>query len=339
MSRLDDAGEVIELAQALGLSGKPVDSIIEFCRRRIDGWLSENGPVEMIGELEALVADRLRIVFEEFESDEELTSLIQKYVSMGDAGFASLAMEFEGETFGILTERRRVSGAARDRYVAFIDCRGEKAARRFFTRWHEIAHVLTLTRQVELPVQRSARHPLERLMDEIAGHLGFFDALFDPVVSRHHAGGRLSFAAVEAIRKDYCPKASFQATLFACQRRLATPILYIETGMGYKTSDLRKLRAQRKATSRRSRPEAKLRVQMCVPNEAAVKSKLQIVRNMRVPESSILHPLLANEDEVAEGRENLSAWRFSSGKSLPACEVWVEARRLADRAIALVQPL
>jgi len=61
--------------------------------------------------------------------------------------------------------------------------------------------------------------------------------------------------------------------------------------------------------------------------------------NMRVPESSVIHRLLTDgKEEHATGDENLSDWKFFSGSSLTDCEVWIEARRLPDRVIAIVQP-
>ena len=61
--------------------------------------------------------------------------------------------------------------------MAVIDCRGGKLARRFFTRWHEIAHRLTThaDRGDEEPAYRSEHDPIERMMDEIAGHVGFYE--------------------------------------------------------------------------------------------------------------------------------------------------------------------
>ena len=46
-------------------------------------------------------------------------------------------------TYGALVQRRNAGPTDPDRFVAVIDSRGGKLARRFFTRWHEIAHRLT----------------------------------------------------------------------------------------------------------------------------------------------------------------------------------------------------
>ena len=339
MSRLDREHDVIELARELGLSGKPVEAIVGFCQSRIDGWVADVGGVRSVDQLEALVTERLQTVFEEFWSDDQLTDAIKKYTSQGEGAFASLRTQLDGDTFGSLMERRNIQGDACDRYVAFIDCRRKKGTRRFFTRWHEIAHVLTLTQQVELPAHRSTNHPIERLMDEVAGQVGFYDPLFRPIMAKYHQNDRLSFSTVDAIRQDYCSEASFQATLFACQRRLPTPVIYIEAQMGYKAGEQRQLNSKQMTLFEEDPPEAKLRVSMTVPNAAATNRKFQIIQKMRVPESSVIHCLFTNDEEESSGQENLNAWEFSGGGSLAECDVWIEARRLPDQVIAIVQPM
>ena len=72
MTRLDRAPEIIDLAAELGVGGSsPVDGILDFCRRRIDGWVAEAGSVAGIEALESLVVQRLQMVFEEIRTDED----------------------------------------------------------------------------------------------------------------------------------------------------------------------------------------------------------------------------------------------------------------------------
>lgn len=71
---------------------------------------------------------------------------------------------------------------------------------------------------------------------------------------------------------------------------------------------------------------------------AAARRSLQIIRNMRAPESSLLFRLFGSNQEEACRQENLRSWRFSGRGSLPDLEVWIEARRLPDRVAAIVQP-
>jgi DNA-binding MarR family transcriptional regulator len=61
MTRLNHAPEILKLAAELGAgAAAPVDSILGYCRRRIDGWVAEAGGVTGIDALESLVTQRLK---------------------------------------------------------------------------------------------------------------------------------------------------------------------------------------------------------------------------------------------------------------------------------------
>src|SRR5207248_171527 len=112
-------------------------------------------------------------------------------------------VSLDDSTFATTYARNHVRRGGR-KYVAFVDCRTQgKAARRFFTRWHEIAHLLTLTKQLVLPFHRSAgdESAEERLMDVIAGEVAFHSSLFQPVLDGElQQLGRLTFAGIERVR-------------------------------------------------------------------------------------------------------------------------------------------
>lgn len=340
MSRLDQESDVVALARELGLRGHPVEAVVGFCEERIGCWAADAGGVKSVAALEQLVAGRLQLTFEDVCSDDELEQIIGKYVAEREYVFATLRDELGPTTFGLTIKRKHRRPAAGGKYVAVIDCRGEKAARRFFTRWHEVAHLLVLEKELAAPVRRSTHDPVERLMDEIAGRVGFYEPIFGPVFAREHCKPLLELRTVEAIRTAYCDRASFQATLFACQRRMNTPVVYVEAEMKYKAEEERRLRSGQRRSLADDPPVAKLRVGLAVPNEAANDGGFRIAPNMRVPAGSIIHKLHfdANAEE-AFGSENLVAWEFSNGNSLPDCEVWVDARKVGERVIAVVQPV
>ncbi len=66
----------------------------------------------------------------------------------------TLEVELSGETFGI-TIKRHCREEWEPLYVAVIDCRGDKGARVYYTKWHEIAHVLTLTDETRTCFKRT----------------------------------------------------------------------------------------------------------------------------------------------------------------------------------------
>lgn len=346
MSRLAHEPDIIELAESLGLgpADDPVGAILALCRRRIDRWVEASGGVASAEDLEALVARRLQLAFEEIHEDGDFERLKQVYAAgKRDPVFAAMRLKFEDEgnpTYGALVRRNGVADDAPDRYVAVIDCRGTKSARRFFTRWHEIAHRLTTHADggATEPGYRSEHDPIERMMDEIAAHIGFYGPIFDPAFRRaSESGPLLTFGMVEAIIREAFPTASFQATLFACARRMTTPVVYLEGALNYKKEERRKLAMP--SLFGDDPPPSELRAVKVVPNTAAQRDGFTIPTNMRVPASSVIHRLFeADPQTTGEGRECLSQWE-SRGKSLGARAVAVEGHKVGDRVIAIVQPV
>jgi hypothetical protein len=336
---LDLQQEISVMAAALGVpTERPAKSILEFCRSKILGWLPHGKMVATISELEKLVCGKLRLVIEEVWSDEALEKLIRKYMSMGELGFGGLAHQLDNTTFGTLYERFRADGRSHDRFIAFIDCRtAAKAARRFFTRWHEIAHALTNYNQLELPLKRSRMcgSPTERMMDAIAAEIGFFDPLFLPLLDTEiQRSGRLTFAGVQRLRAHHSGDASFQATLNASVTRLSFAAAIVEAEVVHKKSELSSLASrQRSLFPAPPPPPKRLRLTSVVPNAAGRKMGLHDL--LRVPEDSTLWRAYHEEREV-DGAENLSMWEHS-GVPLNSMEVSIEARHLEDRVLGLIQ--
>jgi hypothetical protein len=343
MTRLDAAPEILELARELGVgAGAPVDGILDHCRRQIDGWVAEAGGVANIDALESLVTRQLQMVFEEIRSDGDWDRLTEVYArGKREIVFAGMRSKFDdGDnlTYGALVQRRKAGADDPDRFVAVIDGRGFKLARRFFTRWHEIAHRLTTHADMPVPVYRSEHDPIERLMDEIAGHVGFYGPIFDPAYRQaSFEKPHLKFATVEAIISEAFPAASFQATLFACARRLTTPVVYLEAMLAHKKEVKRKLKTPSMFGD--DPPLGELRAVKVIPNKAAQQEGFTIPTNMRVPVKSVIHQLFDAEPLTDDdGQECMSQWE-SQGKTLERRAVVVEGRKVADRVIAIVQPV
>ena len=345
MKKLDSEYEIHKLAAGLKVDWQQnaVQNIIALCHEKISKWTKGIFKIRSIQELEALVCEKVKLVFEEIYSEDDLNAVIRKYVGLGEPIFATLKTDLDEKTFATLIERRRIDGNSHDRYVAVIDCRGNKVARRFFTRWHEIAHLLTLQGQLQLPLHRSTtdRSPTERLMDTIAGEIGFYDPLFGPILRDEIAKeGGFTFATAERVRNRFCPEASFQATLNACVNRFDAPMLLVEIGLGYKKEEERQMFSSQTTLFSDERPKPRLRVSTTIGNERARGTSLKIHRNMQVPAASMLYDFFFTEDDhpakEAEGFENLNIWRHSDGGSLANIFVKIRVRRFENSVLALI---
>lgn len=348
MTRLDQHPDVRRLAKTLTRTDtdSPVDAIVQHCLTKVRNGIPDLNTISHIGELQERLCSHFRLVLEEIWNEEDLSRLIRKYIARQELVFASVPEQLKPPTtFGILLERRRVKADSPDRYVAIVDCRGDKAAKRFFTRWHEIAHLLTLDRQLELPLFRTiseAKCPLESVMDIVAAKTGFYAPLFVPILEAElSALGRLSFEGVERVRTAYAKEASFDSTLLACIEHTPHPLIYVEAGLGLKRSEERRLADNQLTFLPSARPSQKLRVLRAVPNPLARNIGWCITPNMRIPESSIIfekfeNKLLPEALQDTYGEENLTSWVYSNGSSLKSIAVRILARRRSQRVIALI---
>jgi hypothetical protein len=246
----DREDEVRSLAEDLGLhpgDGTPCligQSIVEDCRRQVDAWVSQAGAVRSIDQLEKLVSGRLQMVTEEISEDRDFDRLTETYARQKrDPIFAVLRDHFddvENPIYGALIRRRKATLQDGDRFVAVVDCRGTKRRRGFFTRWHEIAHRLTThsERRIEkhatpellaIPVFRQEDDPIERLMDDIAGELGFYHRLFLPALEHLTDRDRgVTWRTIDSLRDLHFPAASFHATLTSAVLRSTRPLAFLE---------------------------------------------------------------------------------------------------------------
>jgi len=243
MIRPDSSPEVHELACKLGIdTTDPAVGIVVDCRRLVDSWVSQAGGIgpqglSDISAFESLITRKLSMVVEEIQTDEDFDRLTDKYArGLGDYVFAGLRAKFDDPelpAFGVLIERNTPSKTANDLFVAVIDCRdeltGEKYARRYFTKWHEIAHRLTTHRSSADPAFRAHEDPIETLVDAVASELGFYEPFLGPALQEVLSNENwLTFEMIESIILRVFPQASFQATLFACMRLMPTPMVYLE---------------------------------------------------------------------------------------------------------------
>ena len=269
-------------------------------------------------------------LFEKVTTDEDLRLIQQKYVLRGERIFATLDQELSEDVFAI-TYRRNNREGWEPEFVSVIDSRGSKAARAYFTKWHELAHLLTLTDQLRLSFRRThiakGNSPEEALMEVIAGHFGFYGPFIKP-----RMGGAISFESIEALRREVCPEASQQAALIGIVKAWPHPCLLVNARLATK-----KGAAFQRDLFPSNNSGSSLRAVHVTINEAARQKDLAIFENMRVPETSIIHRVFPGIPH-GEAVENLSSWETSKGFRLADRLVEVKAKRSWQSVDALIVP-
>jgi hypothetical protein len=332
--KLKQSPQIWKLATDLGL--KPKDDalaeIVKFCAKRIRAMLAEFMCDDLSGLLLAAAA-KLDTVFIEVRSDDDIASVRRQFIDRGEVAFVNLESQLAPDVFAITYSLLKARRGDRQ-FVSIIDCRGEKAWRTYFSKWHELAHLLTLTPQTRLKFCRThcvaeQKDPEEAAMDVIAGAVGFL-----PELIRKHATGGISFDKVLQLREKLCPEASFQASLIGITSSWPTPTLLIQPGLGLRKRE--QIRADQNSFGFRDKPEPVLRALSVGSNEAAKAVGLQVHRNMRVPETSVIHKVFSGEANHLKTAEDLAWWKASDGSSLSPTTVFVEAKRFGEEIYALV---
>jgi hypothetical protein len=336
--KLKESIQIRTLVADLGIkpTGDPVADIIHYCEQRIDEFMLDFPDCNTLSQCLECVAGKVGTYFEEVHSDDELYQLKQKYIEQSEKGVANLEEELSADTFGI-TIRRAYHEEYEPPYVSIIDCRGDKSTRAYFTKWHEVAHLLVLTDQMRLSFKRthsstSAQDPEEILMDVIAGTFGF-----RPPSMKEYEHIELSFDLIDSLREELCPEASRQASVLGFAKVWPKPCVLLRAEMGYRKDQEAKL--QQQGFYFLEPPSPSLRAVQVTINNAARDINFAIHTNMRVPEISVIHRVYEENLEYDEADEDLSWWKTSKGQVLPKRQIRVKARACWEGVEALILPL
>lgn len=323
------------IASALKLqaNGSPSDAILAYCDDRVATILGEFPDCQTPAALLELMAAMLGTTFEHIRSDSELSALRDRYCADGEFGFLTLEKDLDGEAYGV-TYRRMAAATGERPFVSVIDCRGNKGLRSYFTKWHEIGHLLILTDPERSSFRRThsvgvPKDPEESLVDVIAGRMGFYSRFLISEV-----GSVVSFDEVDRIRSRFFPEASFQASANAFVTQQQNPCAIVEAKLAYKKEEEREL--HQTSFGFFDPPTPKLRVTTVIANEAAKTHGMYIPKNFRVPEQSTIYRAFVNGFDRYSGIECLSLWESSNSKRLKSKQVRVEVRQHFDSVLALI---
>ena len=325
--------EIITLAKDLGINVKndPFTEIIEFCERKIVSIISEMDECESLSDLLDCVTQKANTKFIEIHNIDDIRNTANEYISRQEKAFANLENELSGEVYGI-TYRLQNPEEWENQYVSIIDCRDSKSARAYFTKWHEIAHLLTLTEQTRLVFRRTPHTsinggvPEERLMDAIAGKIGFCGAIF-----HKHIENEISFEEIERLRQLLCNEASQQASLINFVKNWSSACIHLTIELGLNKDEQAK--SNQITFDFFDSPAEVLRVIRVSPNEIARKQKFSLFENMRVPENSVIQKVFKENLEYTEAIEDLSWWKDKLEQPIK-----VKVRKIGDSIDALIFP-
>jgi hypothetical protein len=327
--------KIWDIASALQLpsNGSPAEAILKFCEQRAAAMLADFPDCATPSDLLDIMAAILGTTFEVVRSDDGLAALQRQYVQGGEWGFAALDKELHGDVYG-LTYRRMTARTGERSFVSVIDCRGDKGLRSYFTKWHEIGHLLILTDQQRSTYKRtharaSSKDPEETLVDLIAGHMGFLPQFLVPEI-----GTDVTFADLDRIRGKLCPEASLLSSAIAYAKLHRQPCLLIDAKLALKKEEEASL--LQGSLGFYDPPTPKLRVQSVVPSNNARQYGLYIPKNYRVPGSSVIHLMHNGQQDHAAAVECLSLWKSSDGKCLGPKAIQIEVRKSFDSVLALI---
>lgn len=319
-----------DLARDLGAPERetPIASVIAYADEVIEG-VRDNVRCTQLSGLLGWVADRLAMQFVLITSDEQLAALREEFGARKEFGFHEIARDIQSPTcFGATFRLQHPQHGIR--FVAVIDARGAKGVRRYFTKCHEVAHILLLTDQRRLVYRRTheeRHHPEEQLVDRIAARLAFY-----PPLLQAHFAAPLHFALMKEIISDVCPEASWDSAARGIIRAWPQPAARIRAQLRLKPSEAARRPAGLLPLTRAN--GAKLRLTTADTNEHASRVGVHLFEHMRVPETSIIASVFNGAPE-GEAIEDLSAWE-TGGRSLPALRVRVIARRAGRTAVEAI---
>lgn len=333
--KLKESLQIWKLASDLGLrqSRDPVSAILDLCRRRVRDVSREFGCKNLSALLNTL-ATALGTTSLEIHSESDLATVQTNYLAKGERAFATLGADLGPDVLAItfrLTRRRPWERP----FVSIIDCRGEKAFRSYYSKWHELAHLLTLTDQMRLSFTRThaqtadMKDPEEALMEVIAGTFGFWDEML-----ALEKGVRITFELIDELRQQHCPEASLQASTIGFVRAWPEPCILIQAAPGLKAKDRRLVNQGVLGFADRVAPE--LRAIKATANDLAIENGMVVYTNMRIPSCSVIAKVFYGDLGEGEAAEDLASWTTSDGGGLAARRVLIQARGTRGGVLALV---
>jgi hypothetical protein len=345
MSTSNNDPKIRELARQFGLEtrGNCRERLRDLALSKVRNFV-EMLPVDSISTLLEVVAGLVSVRIQFIDTDDDIYRFGEDYKEEWPELVGQLKYDFiERDTLGlVLAHPAPKRGAHRN--VAFVDARGDRQVRAYFTAWHEIAHLLLQPPQLAFAGFRrvseellSTKDPIESLVDEVAGDLAFYEPFVRPVMEQEiERIGGLTLDGIDRIRSAITPEASFLSAAYALVRMSGEPLAFLVANMQLKPTEARALRSPQLTLLNDPGPEKRLRVVTAYPNARASALGLKIFQHMRVPAKSIIAQAY-EESSIRSivGSEDQTEWE-SGGIHLSSLPLHVEARKFGTVVYALL---
>jgi len=330
--------QIQNIAKGLGLGGKSSEEgIIAHCADQVNSLLQEiQVTPKTISQLLDVVAAKLGLGIKEIHSQNDIIALMRDFPPKKEPVMATISLELDEDTHAVVLHRSNREGWEQP-YLAIINCLGDHARRRYFSKWHEVVHLLLEGPQMTFAFRRTKtserQQPLERLVDRVAAHLAFYPSIFQPVLEDEiRAAGRLTFEGINRVRARLAPEASRQATTMACIHQSTHPVTYIRFAMGLKKAEQDMLNQPTLFPGTATQPEPKLRVKECVASPSAKNIRLEMFPNMSLSDSSTVSKVHVTGGDLTI-EEDFSSWH----DGLPSIHARVEVEKRDSAIHCLIQ--
>ena len=354
---ISGTNDVRQIAKGLDLPihQHTFDGIFEAVREAVYDMIADSPypKIRKLSQLERVICNARQIKIEFIDNDEDIRRIADERSYVADELETKLRNHFDKRGNAGFTCENNSHGRIGRRWLVVVDRRGSKKNGAEFTKWHEIAHVLTgffpasnddIEHQADTETpEKEPDSPGEQLMERIAAELLYWENLWNPQFSdKLRQVDRLTFDIIEDIRSRYQPTASFHSCAIHVVKQFHRPCYLVKADMAHNKTEKRKIVRNENQTTlgpafAPELPPKKLRLVDCVtPNHIEGPNPLEIWKHVRVPEDSVIAKVFRGEARHATEETNQAKWETSRKGSLSAVPLYVEAKAYGTNIFGLL---
>lgn len=325
-NRIDEDAIVKEVAEKLHIKSKTNlrDSICSVAEEKVDSWMSTYSiSPKTLEDVQQAILNKIGLRIERIETDEDFERIQTKYLSEEKTLKIQLELEFNNDTEALVFKRNKKSLSASN-YLAVVDARGSRLSRAWFAERHEPGHLIIPDPTANVVWRRTTverPEPIEQIVDAVASLTGFWEPIVKPQLDKALASSDSILEAFDQVKNELAANASIESSYRAFVRLVDFPLILLRSDYD--------CRAEDKQPNGNPLNSLALRAKTIIWNDLAKNNGMQIWRNMRIPEESVisLSHSESSSNKILSEADNLNRWKSEkSGRSLPSCGVQVFSR-------------